>query len=210
METIEKTCTGFDITSPDHEVSYKLRIIGLVDDKRQYANDWNNNSEKTICKNLQTAASSWEQILHTSGGALELFKCTWYLRNWDFTSSGVPFISTNTNTNTIDIQSSSDKQLLPINNLTINKTYKYLGVTSAPDGNQQHQFKVILKNTKTGAFIISSNPFNPHQAFLYFVSHLLPKLTSPLTSATLTTKQYNKIESEFYPSVIAAMGYNRT
>ena len=33
METIEKLCTGFDITSPDHAVLYKLHIIALVDDK---------------------------------------------------------------------------------------------------------------------------------------------------------------------------------
>ena len=93
MKTIEKPCTGFDITSLDHAVSYKLHIIGLVDDKRQHASDWKNNSEKTKCKDLQTAASSWEQILHTSGGALELSKCAWYLINWDFASSGIPFIS---------------------------------------------------------------------------------------------------------------------
>ena len=85
-----------------------------------------------------------------------------------------------------------------------------MGVTSTPDGNKQHQFKVILKNAKTGAFIISSNPFNHHQVFLYFVSQLLPNLTSPLTSAALITKQYNKIESEFHPNDIAAMEYNRT
>ena len=69
---------------------------------------------------------------------------------------------------------------------------------------------MILKNAKTGVFIISSSPFNHHQTFLYFVLPLLLKLTSPFTSAALTTKQYNKIESEFHPNVIAAMGYNRT
>ena len=83
-------------------------------------------------------------------------------------------------------------------------------VTSTPDGNQQHQFKVISKNAKTGAFIISSNPFNRHQAFLYFISHLLPKLTSSFKSASLDTKKINKIEGEFHPSVIVAMGYNYT
>ena len=40
IETIEKTCSGFDITSLDHSLSYKPHIIGLVDDKQQYANDW--------------------------------------------------------------------------------------------------------------------------------------------------------------------------
>ena len=102
------------------------------------------------------------------------------------------------------------KKRRSIQNLNINETCKYLGVTSAPDGNQNHQFKVIFQNSKTGAFIISSNPFNHHQVFLYFISHLLPKLTPPPTSAVLTTKQYNKIEGAFHPSVIAAMGYNRT
>ena len=94
----------------------------------------------------------------------------------------------------------------------INKyeTCKYLGVTLAPDGNQHHQFKVILKNEKTGTFIISSNPFNHHQEFLSFISHLLLKVTYPLTSASLNTKKYNKIEGSFHPSVISAIGYNRT
>ena len=69
--------------------------------------------KKTICKNLQTAASSWEQILHTSGGALELSKCAWYLINWEFTPSGIPFISNKTNTSTIEIQSSNDKKFVP-------------------------------------------------------------------------------------------------
>ena len=54
------------------------------------------------------------------------------------------------------------------------------------------------------------HPFNYHQSFLYFISRLLPKLTSSLTNAYLDTKQYNKIEGAFHPSVIAAIGYNRT
>ena len=39
METVEKICTGLDITSPDYSISYTIYIIELVDNKRQYAND---------------------------------------------------------------------------------------------------------------------------------------------------------------------------
>lgn len=85
-----------------------------------------------------------------------------------------------------------------------------MGVTSVPDGNQHYQFKVILTNAKISAFIISSNLFNHHQVFLKFISYLIPKLTSPLTSAVLSTNQYNAIEGTFRPSAIAVMGYNRT
>ena len=38
--------------------------------------------KKTICDNLQAVASSWEQILHTSGGSLELSKYACYLITW--------------------------------------------------------------------------------------------------------------------------------
>ena len=34
METVGKTCKGFDITSPDYCLSYTIHIVGLVDDKR--------------------------------------------------------------------------------------------------------------------------------------------------------------------------------
>ena len=74
MEIVENTCKGLDIISPYYSLSCTIHIIGLVDDKKQYANDWNDHSEKTICENLQKAASSWEKILHTSGGSLELTK----------------------------------------------------------------------------------------------------------------------------------------
>ena len=73
METVEKSCTCLDITSPDYSLPYTIHIIGLVDDIRQYANDWKEDSEKkNIYDNLQTVASSWKKIMHISDGALEL------------------------------------------------------------------------------------------------------------------------------------------
>ena len=39
-------------------IKWKKVIIGFVDDKRQYANDWNNNSLLTASINLQKVALS--------------------------------------------------------------------------------------------------------------------------------------------------------
>ena len=46
----------------------KKIIIGFVDDKRQYTNDWINNDLNTETTNLQEAAQGWEHLLHTTGG----------------------------------------------------------------------------------------------------------------------------------------------
>ena len=53
-------------------------IIGFVDDKRQYTNDWTNNNIDTATTNLQETAQGWKHLLHTTGGQLELSKCAWY------------------------------------------------------------------------------------------------------------------------------------
>ena len=66
METIEKTCTGLDITSLDHSLSYTLHIIRLVDDKQQYANNWKDHSEKKyaiIYKRQQVVGNKYYTLL---------------------------------------------------------------------------------------------------------------------------------------------------
>ena len=40
METIEKIRQDFDITSSYSSQSWTKHIVGVVDDKRQYTNDW--------------------------------------------------------------------------------------------------------------------------------------------------------------------------
>ena len=117
METVETTCKGFDILSPDYSLSHTIHIIGLVDDKRQYTNDWKEQWETTICDNLQRAASSWEKIFHTSDGALELTKYAWYLITWEFTDSGLPYINKKTTIKTIPIPSSNDTIIRTIQQL---------------------------------------------------------------------------------------------
>ena len=72
---IGKTSQGFDITSHDTYQSLTKHIIGLVNNKWQYANGWINNLEQTIYENIQTAVSSWEQKFNTSDEGLELKKC---------------------------------------------------------------------------------------------------------------------------------------
>ena len=53
-------------------------ILGLVDDARQYANDWNDNDIVHILNYLQNTSQTWEHLLHTRGGELEILKCAIY------------------------------------------------------------------------------------------------------------------------------------
>ena len=65
LDRNEEGCT---IISPDNNIKWEKVILEFVDDKRQYANDWKNNSLLNALKTLQSAAQSWEHLRYTSGG----------------------------------------------------------------------------------------------------------------------------------------------
>ena len=78
MSTLDKHEEGCTIVSPDKKIKWGTVIIEFVDEKRQYANDWKHNFLLSASNKLRSAAQSWEHLLYTSGGKLELTKCVWY------------------------------------------------------------------------------------------------------------------------------------
>ena len=61
--SLEKQNKGCTILSPDNSIKWKKTIIGFVDDKRQYTNDWKINSLFTAANKLQSAAQTWDTYL---------------------------------------------------------------------------------------------------------------------------------------------------
>ena len=65
MKFIEKKCEGCQMNSPNKKIKWIKYIMGFVDDKRQYANDWNNSNLTNALKKLHHAAQIWEYLLFT-------------------------------------------------------------------------------------------------------------------------------------------------
>ena len=72
MKIIEKS-KGCYMSLPDGFFGIK-HILGFVDDKREYANDWFENLLPKSIKRLHTTAKSWEKLLFISAGKLEMGK----------------------------------------------------------------------------------------------------------------------------------------
>ena len=67
------------MTSHNNTRTVTTHILRIIDDKRQYANDWFLNNIKYIIKILQHAAQTWEDALNITGDELERTKCTVYI-----------------------------------------------------------------------------------------------------------------------------------
>ena len=94
-----------------------------------------NDSLDTATTNLQEVVQGWEHLLHTTGGQLELSKCSWYCISWDFTPVGLTIMQDNNN-HTTRIQSSVNASTVTIKKLPITSSFKYLGVDNPPSGDQ--------------------------------------------------------------------------
>ena len=127
--------------SPNKVYRLKKCIIGCVDDKRQYLNDWDKNKLETITKQLQIVVQSCEHLLYTSGGKLERSKCGLYLIEWKFYVDGRVILAPRPNIAPFTITSSFDDTQYVITLLSNNDCMKYLGIQYAPSGNQYSQYK---------------------------------------------------------------------
>ena len=143
MNTIEQNCEGCTIYSLDLKITRVKHILSLVDDARQYANDWNDNNIVQILNHLQQSSQTWEHLLHTTGGKLEIPKCAIYILEWDFDEHRSPFPKKHT-TSSINIQSSETKTKQLIPHLSNDIPFKYLRVHTSPNGCQKKQSEVTF------------------------------------------------------------------
>ena len=135
MRVIEKSCSGCKMSSPNQLYQLTKHILGFVDDKRQYSNDWNKNKLATIITQFKHAAQSWEHLLYTTGGKIEISKCGIYIMEWTFYDDGRVILATMPDIEPFTITSSFDKSRYVIKLLSNNACIKYLGIQSTPSGN---------------------------------------------------------------------------
>ena len=111
MKVIETRCHGCQMNSPDKSIQWTKHINGYVDDKRQYTNECNNSKLSTVLNKMHPAAQTWEHLLLTSGGKLEIDKCAAFIISWKFTEDGIQIIINNNNIPPIIIQSNRQIKL---------------------------------------------------------------------------------------------------
>ena len=68
--------------SPDGTISHQRLADAFVDDTALGITDDGKMSFETLISKLEILAQTWEQLLHYSGDALNLRKCSWYIMFW--------------------------------------------------------------------------------------------------------------------------------
>ena len=158
---------------------------------------------------LTDASQTWEQLLYTSGGKLEISKCAIFVLQWEFTPEEQHFLIETPTTDPVKIVSSETSEKFLVPQVKSTYSFKYLGIKSTLTGSQQPQLIDTTTHATNGARLISASPFTRLHSKLYLLTHLMPKITYPLSCASFSASQYSRLHKRFTPTAISALGYNR-
>jgi hypothetical protein len=104
----------------------------FVDDTGLGTNEGDSHSQ--LVTNLQNLAQRWEKLLYSTGGALNLSKCFWFLLSWRWLN-GRPVIHTSTTApGTLQMTSEGHQELHIIPRIEATDSFRMLGVHISPSG----------------------------------------------------------------------------
>jgi hypothetical protein len=230
MSILDSHHDGATFCSPDSETSHRRSIEGIVDDtsisgnqfiqELNYNRDhgWNHIQNKNIASqcitNLAATAQHWEQLLWSTGGALELSKCWYYLSHWNFDSVGNPYILS------LDQMShypcppicitNSAGGTYKISQLPPESAQRTLGFMSCPDGQQKSQFLMLQMKARDLARAISATYTTESDARKYYFTVARPSLTYANRISHLSQKQCNQIDQIILRPCLKKMGFNQS
>jgi hypothetical protein len=211
FDAYEEQAQGAIYEFPDRSGRFKIQMIGYVDDSNGQTNMFMQEVQPTpdeMIRAGQRDAQEWHDILHASGGALELPKCTYQLLSWTFNKEGQPFAQGITATNGIRVDTSAS-QYQQIPEVSAHTAHKTLGHYKDPAGNQRRQLQVLLDKSNLAAAFVGKSPLSREEAWTYYFAIYLPSVGYPLPNCYFTKPELDRIQLKFMSTIIAKCGYNR-
>jgi hypothetical protein len=145
LELYKQLASDAKITSPISNKATNNKIAGFVDDTTTLT-ILHYTIMLYIVIILQRDTQMWEQLLHTSGGKLEIPKCVFAIFDSTFDKWGMAVLL-QTTPNHLHLQCSDTKQPAIITQISTTTAYRYVGIQLALDGNMQTQINDLKTNS---------------------------------------------------------------
>jgi hypothetical protein len=193
-----------------------MRIMdGFVDDTTNWVNNFISSLTDhepqmlTIAARLRESAQHWEQLLYSSGGALELEKCFYYLICWIFDDHVNPVLH-EISLPAIEIQSSVTNSNVTIKRLSCTTPHRTLSIQLQPDCNPRAEKDRLHQKAIEFARQITAANLTRNQARMVYRSIYRGRMEYGLTASTLEPRDYHFIESPAIRALLPKLGYARS
>ena len=202
-------------TSPDNTTSVSLGLVGFVDDCNGQTNKFfSDGSERTLRRILHQAqmnAQKWNDLLHTSGGALELSKCSCHVLHWLFSAQGAPVLAPKIHEHQ-DILTVHDQTTASDHHLELLSPYmahKTLGHYKDPAGTQAAQYRQLHKQSEALTTFLWRCPLTKLETWTFYFACYLPSMSYPLACSSLSRQRLDQVQRRAMSIIVPRCGFNR-
>ena len=129
-------------------------MVGFVDDSTGTYNDFRPQAEADLNElllNMQHDAQLWNNLLYSSGGKLELPKCSFHVLRFEFQSNGRPIPSIEKYDNKIHILDHQTQDRIPIKSKQSLEPHQTLGHYKSPYAAQTTELQAICNKANNTA-----------------------------------------------------------
>lgn len=195
--------SAFAVESPTGKRTERLGDA-YVDDTALMANyepsmdapNQTNKQEQYMCTHMQDIAQDFERKLFTTGGALALNKCFWYLISWKWMEDGSATMKTLEEApGEIYLTKGYDRENpQKIKRKEVNKSERTLGVRLNPTQDMTDEIKYRYQQIIKWAEAVNTSKLNRNDVSMAYHQVLLAMVTYPMAVTTMTAKDMTDMQ----------------
>ena len=212
LDCMDKRATGLSFTCPHQEYQHTRRNDAFVDDVTGYVNKFveelkGRNVADEVVQSMQTDATLWNELLHTSGGKLAFQKCLYYILSWRWKHGRASPIPASEIQPKITLR--QDSTTTPIHHVDNHIAHRTLGQMKSPLGDQSAQIQLMTRRSTTWLNAIRESYLTPAEAQTAFDTIWFPSLSYGLGTTNISFDALNNIQKPVVNHILTALRYNR-
>ena len=215
IELMKERSPGLSLSDPSGSLDVSQIMTAFADDTTSFVNSFISSLDCSLDLNhlrslCQDTAQWWEELLHTTGGRLELAKCFVYMIIWTFDDEGVPRLAPSGTLPPISLRDSETTEQYTIDTLDCSLPHKTLGCMDCPTGASAPEFQRL--HTKSSNLIrkASSIRVTPDAAFLFLRRLYEPALCYSGPTNVLSYTELHRIHSPCLTTFLPPLGFPPT
>jgi hypothetical protein len=215
IEGMDRLCHGLTFCDPAQAINYKTTTNMFIDNASNCTNaflEWLYCPPNvvTIVNMLQHDSQTWERLLWTSGGLLNLTKCLYYAVAWEFDSEGrdkmMPAADIH---HPLKLTSGDNPSLSAIAHFNHDKAHRYLGDWLATNMQMKTGDAALTETGRNFSRCLSSSSPSKRNAWIAYFAVFVPAMIYKLAVTHHSCSRLRKIQSAPTRSTLIKLGFNR-
>ncbi|KAI2511184.1 hypothetical protein MHU86_3149 [Fragilaria crotonensis] len=210
LNTLERVVPNrIRFKSADGNIVHERLVDAFVDDTAIGLTDNGDLSLTALVQALEKVAQTWEQLLHFSGGALNLSKCSWYVMFWNWRQGRPVLQEIDAADPAIQLfQGSNHRRPVTIRRQSLTAASRILGIYQTPLGDFSEHIRVLKKKADQYAGYIRSPTLTTTDIRVFHRSIYSPAMRYSLPAIAADEEELESIQSKIIPTIVQRLGFS--